>query len=116
MPRWSRHSINISEVQKLTGLSRATIYHALEEPSRARSTTLERLRQAGVDVVPRAALIIPAAVREFALNEGLTLREVEQLLNMRLKPVRAMTVAEVEHVWRSAKVFSDLYWVNEGRE
>lgn len=114
MPRRGRHSINISEVQRATGLSRSTIYHALREPSRARPRTLKLLSEVGVlDQAPGAALIIPPSVRDFALEEDLTFREVERLLKVRLKPVERMTKDELRHVWRSAKAFPTVYSLDQ---
>lgn len=109
MARPSRHSINISEVKRATGLSRSTIYHALAEPSRARPETLEVLRAAGVRLLADVAVIVPPTIDEFALEEDLTYREVRQLLRVRLKPVERLTKDELRHVWRSAKEFPAMY-------
>lgn len=114
MSHKGRHAaINVSEVARATGLSRSTIYHALDDPSKARPRTLLVLKQAGLELAPQTALIIPPAVREFALAESLTLREVERLLKIRMKPVETMTTDELMHVWKSASPFPDLYFGDE---
>ncbi len=71
------------------------------------------LKQAGLELAPQTALIIPPAVREFALAENLTLREVERLLKIRMKPVETMTTEEMKHVWESTRPFPDLYFGDE---
>lgn len=114
MARQSKHSINITDVQRRTGLSRSTIYHALELPSKARRRTLDALRDAGVSVSPQVAVIVPPVIDDFAREEDLTYRELRQLLSVRLKPVERMTKDELRHIWQSASRFPGLYV--EGQE
>jgi len=103
----SKPGVNLSELARSSRMARSTLERVLNGKTKnPRAKTLRILQEAGL--LPRgAALLIPENVRSFA--QALPLRDIERLMNVRLKPVNSMTAEELRHVHDSMKRFPGLY-------
>ena len=99
----------VGDVARRSGVSRWTVYRTVRGRTRPRPGTLEKLRRAGIEIPAVVRLEIPRNVHDFAQHFGLSLNEVEKLVNTELKPVDLMTERELQHVLDGMSSFPGLY-------
>jgi hypothetical protein len=89
-------------------MARSTIYRYQKGLTKPRKSTLEKLREAGLLQAVETPLLIPSNIWSFAQQRNLPFREVEELMNVRLKPVERMTLQELQWVYESLSKVRDL--------
>ena len=99
----------VGDVARRSGVSRWTVYRTVQGRTRPRPGTLEKLRRAGIEIPAVVRLEIPRNVHSFARHFGLSLNEVERLVNTGLKPVDLMTETELQHILDGMSRFPGLY-------
>ncbi len=104
-----RSGTNISRVASEHDISRSTIYRYQKGLTKPRKSTVEKLRKAGLLQPLVTPVLIPSNIRAFAQQRNLSFREVEALMNIRLKPVERMTLQELQWVHESLSRVRDLF-------
>lgn len=104
-----RSGPNISRISLDHDMARSTIYRYQKGLTKPRKSTLEKLREAGLLQPVETPVLIPSNIRAFARRRNLPFREVEALMNVRLKPVERMTLQELQWVHESLSRVRDLF-------